>query len=315
MVDTAPLFAPLQVGPKTFRNRIVMPPMVVMRGITTPTGIGWYSRRALGGVGLVIVEATGVTGFGAAYTAENLRPLVDEIHAGGALAAIQLFPGTFGQNKARPPADLTLQEIDGLVEQYRIAAEICGQAGFDGVEPHGAHGFLLNRFFSPTQNQRTDLYGGDLAGRARLGLRIVETIRPIASEGGMLLLYRHTPVGPGYDIAESLFLAQALVDAGVDILDISPASHAAPGDRAAPFMQLGVPVIAVNELDRVERAIEALREERATLVAVGRGLIADPDWPQKVRDGRLGEIVTCMRCDDCHTDLDNRVPVRCSEWD
>jgi 2,4-dienoyl-CoA reductase-like NADH-dependent reductase (Old Yellow Enzyme family) len=80
-------------------------------------------------------------------------------------------------------------------------------------------------------------------------------------------------------------------------------------------MQLGVPVIAVNELDRVERAVEVLREDRAALVAVGRGLIADPDWPQKVRDGRLDEIVTCMRCDDCHTDLDNRVTVRCSEWD
>jgi 2,4-dienoyl-CoA reductase-like NADH-dependent reductase (Old Yellow Enzyme family) len=281
MVDTAPLFAPLQVGPKIFRNRTVIPPMVVMRGITTPEGIEWYGRRALGGVGLVIVEATGVTGFGIAYTAENLRPLVDTIHAGG----------------------------------YRIAAEICAQAEFDGVEPHGAHGFLLNRFFSPAQNQRTDLYGGDLAGRARLGLRIVETIRPMISEAGMLLLYRHTPVGPGYDITDSLFLAQALVDAGVDILDISPASHAVPGDRAAPFMQLGVPVIAVNELDRVERAVEVLRENRATLAAVGRGLIADPDWPQKVRDGRLDEIVTCMRCDDCHTDLDNRVTVRCSEWD
>ena len=106
MVDTAPLFDPLQVGQKTLRNRIVMPPMVVMRGVTTPEGAEWYGRRALGGVGLVIVEATGVTGFGAAYTAKNLRPLVDAIHAGGALAAIQLFPGTFGQDKTRPPADL-----------------------------------------------------------------------------------------------------------------------------------------------------------------------------------------------------------------
>ena len=312
MYDVTPLFAPLQVKHKTLRNRIVMPPMVVNRGLTTPEGQQWYGRRAAGGVGLVIVEATDVVRFGSELTAENLRPLAEAIHHGGALAAIQLFPGRRGQTIS--PMQLTRQHIEQLLAQYHTAAEICAEAGFDGIEPHGAHGFLLNQFFSPTQNQRTDEYGGTLAGRMRLALSIMETIRPIASRADMLILYRHTPVRPGYGIEESLALAEALVKAGLDILDISPASDSAPGDRAAPFMKLGIPVIAVNEMDRLPRALEVLSEKRATLVAVGRGLIADPDWPIKVREGRLEDIVVCTGCDECHADLNRGVVVGCAQW-
>lgn len=316
--DVAPLFESLTIGAKTLRNRIVMPPMVVNRGLTSPDAWEWYGRRARGGVGLVIVEATNVGGcgslteFGVGWTADTLRPLVEAIHQGGALAAIQLFPGRRGQEIS--PAQLAREDIGQLIARYQVALEVCARAGFDGIEPHGAHGFLLNRFFSPEENRRTDEYGGDLPGRIKLALRIVGAIRPIAAQAGMFVLYRHTPVGSGYGIAESLVLAAALVEAGVDILDISPASNAAPGDRAAPFMKLGVPVIAVNEMDRLDRALETLREKRAALVAVGRGLIADPDWPIKVREGRLDEIVACVYCDQCFDDLDRDEYVGCSQW-
>jgi len=312
MYDLTPLFAPLQVKHKTLRNRIVMPPMVVNRGLTTPEGQQWYGRRAAGGVGLVIVEATDVVRFGSELTTENLRPLAEAIHHGGVLAAIQLFPGRRGQTIS--PMQLTRQHIEQLLAQYHTAAEICAEAGFDGIEPHGAHGFLLNQFFSPTQNRRTDEYGGTLTGRMRLALSIMETIRPIANRADMLILYRHTPVRPGYGIEESLALADALVKAGLDILDISPASDSAPGDRAAPFMRLGIPVIAVNEMDRLPRALEVLGEKRATLVAVGRGLIADPDWPIKVREGRLDDVIVCTGCDECRADLDRGVAVGCMQW-
>ena len=310
--DTTPLFATLEVGSKTLRNRVVMPPMVVNRGLATPDGQRWYGRRARGGAGLIIVEATDTMYFGSKLTANNLRPLVDAIHVGGALAAIQLFPRRRGQSSS--PAELTIGEVQQLVTQYRVAAEICAEAGFDGVEPHGAHGYLLNQFFSPERNQRTDEYGGALAGRMRLALDIVRVIRPIATNAGMLVLYRHTPVGPGYGIEESLVLARGLIETGVDILDISPASDAAPGDRAAPFAELGVSVIAVNELDRLDRALEVLLEKRAALVAIGRGLIADPDWPAKVREGRLDEITVCTGCGQCSEDLRNGVHVGCTEW-
>ena len=311
--DVAPLFQTLRVRGKVFRNRIVMPPMVVLHGLTGPSGIEWYARRARGGAALVIVESTAANRFVNELTAENLKPLVDGIHHYGALAAIQLSPMTRGARIA--PADLDRQQIESVVCHYRIAAQACVEAGFDGVEPHGAHGYLLNQFFSPTQNQRVDEYGGSQENRMRLALRLIRELRPILGED-RLLLYRHTPVGPGYDIADSLALAKRLVAEGVDILDLSPSSIDAPGDRAAPFRTLGVPVIAVNHLDDVARAVEALTAGRADLVAVGRGLIADPDWPNKVREGRLGEIVPCVKCDEgCHGHLDRGEPVACTQWE
>ena len=114
---------------------------------------------------------------------------------------------------------------------------------------------------------------------------------------------------------DAAVLAERLVAAGVDILDMSPSSIEAPGDRAVPFKGLGVPVIAVNELDRVDRALEALNEGRADLVAIARGLIADPDWPIKVREGRFDEIVTCIYCDvKCFGNLDKDIPIECTQW-
>ena len=343
-MDVAPLFRPLRINDKELPNRIVMPPMVVLRGLTTPEGIEWYGSRARG-VGLVIVEAAPVNRFGSVLTADNLKPLVNTIHDGGALAAIQLFPSykereTFfrgssvsphdvdrnevewlpdsdwlAENRASSPNDIDRSEIDRLVAYYRTAAQVCAEAGFDGIEPHGAHGYLLNQFFSPLQNKRTDEYGGGLKNRMRLALRIVEALAQVCGPD-MLLLYRHTPVGQGYGVEESLILAEALVAAGVDILDISPASADRPGDRAAPFKGLGVPVIAVNQLDQVERALEVLNEGRADLVAVGRGLIADPEWPIKVREGRFEEIVECDRCDaGCMDNLRRGIPVECVQWE
>ena len=312
-MDVNPLFESLSIKDKTLPNRIVMPPMVGVRPITSTEGIEWYGRRARGGVGLVIVEATPINRFGADLNPQALKPLVAAIHRGGAMAAIQLFPSPWAAKGA--PANLSQQEIVDMVAGYEKAARICLQAGFDGIEPHGAHGYLLNQFFSPEQNQRTDTYGGLLENRMRLALQIVDAIRPICDDT-MLLLYRHTPVGKGYGIQESQVLAGQLVGAGVDILDTSPSSIDAPGDQAAPFTQFGAPVIAVNELDRVERALEVLNTGRADLVAVGRGLIADPDWPIKVREGRFDEIVECIRCDvKCSGNLRKGIPIECTQWD
>jgi 2,4-dienoyl-CoA reductase-like NADH-dependent reductase (Old Yellow Enzyme family) len=311
--SSAILFEPLTVRGKTLRNRVVLPPMMVNRPLDGAAAAQWYGERAEGGVGLVIVEATRVFQFEAQYTAANLRPLVDAIHAGGALAAIQLYP-MLSSGGAREPHLLSLDDIDALVAAYVHATEVCLAAGFDGVEPHGAHGFLLNRFFSPVQNQRRDAYGGQtLDGRMRLAERIVATLRPVCGKD-RLLLYRHTPQGPGYGVVDSLVLAKRLVAAGLDILDLSPSSIDAPGDLAAPFQGLGVPVITVNDLDLVASAVEVLTQGRADLVAVGRGLIADPCWPAKVRDGREDEIIACIKCDHCYVDLRDGLPVGCTQW-
>lgn len=313
MINVTPLFTPLTIKTKTLRNRIVMPPMVQLRHITSPEGIAWYAERARGGAALIIVEATGVPRFGDDLTVETLKPLVDAVHEAGALIAVQLFPVRFG--RVVTPAKVSDEEMVQIFDQYHTATEICAAAGFDGVEPHGAHGYLINRFFSPVQNTREDDWNGSLANRMRFALRIVDAVQPVCEANDMLLLYRHTPVGKGYGIEESLVLAKALVAAGVDVLDLSPSSVDAPGDRAAPFMDLGVPCIAVNGLDDIDRALEVLNEDRADLIAIARGLIADPAWPNKVQAGRFDDIVKCIKCDvKCFGNLRKRIPVECTQW-
>ena len=309
-LDVTPLFEPLTVKDRTIPNRIVMPPMVSNRSIVGDDGIEWYRERAAGGVGLVIVEATAVNRFVEELTAENLGRLVEAIHEDGALAAIQLFPVTFGSDIS--PGELTLEQIREIVQLFERASEICARAGFDGVQPHGAHGYLINQFFSPANNERTDEYGGILENRMRMGIEVVRASRKGLGED-RLILYRHTPSQKeSYTIEESLAFAEKLVSEGVDVLDISPASEELPADRAEPFRGLGVPVIAVNQMDDVGRALEALNEGRADLIAVGRGLIADPLWPEKVRDGRLDELVSCTRCNEgCFGNLREGIPIEC----
>lgn len=305
------LFEPLKVKHLTLRNRIVCPPMATNRGITTDDGIEWYRRIANGGAGLVIVEATQTARIGEDIKVDGLRRLVGAVKSEGAAIAIQLFMSPVdGRNN---PNDLTAEDIALSVDRFRRAAAICKEAGFDGVEPHGAHGFLLNQFFSPKSNRRTDEYGGNLENRMRMALEIVRAIR---SEVGneMILLYRHTPKEEGgYTIDDSLSLCKHLIEAGVDVLDISPASESRPGDLAEPFKRsFNVPVIAVGMMGIHERAVEALREGRADLIAIGRGLIADPQWVRKTMEGRIEEIVACRYCNEgCFGNLRSGKPVEC----
>ena len=312
-LDVSPLFEPIGVKGHAFRNRIVMPPMATNRGIVSPAGLEWYGEHAAAGVGLVIVEATAVGRFGGDLNLENLGRLVEAIHDGGAMAAIQLFPVAFG--RAVAPAEFGADEIKEIIRRFETAARMCAEAGFDGVEPHGAHGFVLNQFFSPPDNTRTDAFGGALENRMRMGIEVVRACRRGIGDD-RLLLYRHTPVKEAsYTLDESVVFAGKLAQEGVDILDISPASSEAPADLAKPFRGLCAAVIGVGLMDEVERALEALVQGRADLIAVGRGLIADPLWPTKVREGRFDDIVSCTRCNEkCHGNLSAGLPVECTQW-
>ncbi len=313
-MDVTPLFRPLTVNRKSFPNRIVMPPMRQIRDIPGKEGLKWYAERSKGGVGFVIVEAMPASFFGTDLTAKNMKPLVEVIRGSGALAGIQVIPVTFERHRLSP-GEIDRREIEGIVAQYRQAAEVCAAAGFDALEVHGAHGYILNQFFSPLQNLRTDDFGGIINNRMRFGLTLVTALRPVCRSADMLLLYRHTPQGEGYGVPESYSFAEALMKAGVDILDLSPSSIEYPGDLAAPFKPLGVPLIAVNQLNHVARALEVLNQGRADLVAIGRGLIADPEWPQKVKEGRFQEIVECLDCrKKCSGNLQKGIPIECVQW-
>jgi len=319
----AKLFEPFQIGRFTLRNRIVMPPMVTVRHILSQAGRDWYAEHARGGVGLVIVEATPL-GLLVEESVPALRQLVDVIHDAGAVAAIQLYsngrpePDRVFYEQAHDPHELTREQLQGLIKRFAQAAAVCREAGFDGVQPHGAHGYFLTRCFSPLKNQRTDDYGGPVENRARTALEVCRGVRQAIGEE-MVLLFRHTPVEEdegGYGLDDTMGLLEALVDEGVDVLDISP-SH---GDFDGQYSQavreaLGRPVIARGELDEPDRAVAMLTEGRADLIAVGRGLIADAEWPNKVRDGRLDEITECIRCNElCFGNLPKREPIACTQW-
>ena len=317
------LFEPLVVRGKTIPNRIVMPPMVTVRNILKPRGRNWYAEHARGGAGLVIVEATPL-GILTEKNVPALRRLVDAVHREEALIAIQLFsngqpePDVLFFEKAYEPHELTRRQLTGLIDHFARAAGVCREAGFDGVEPHGAHGYFLTRCFSPIHNRREDDYGGPVENRLRTAAELCRKVRRAIGKE-MLLLYRHTPVEEaegGYSLAETLQLVKALVDAGLDVLDVSP-SH---GDRDGEYSEAlrlasGLPVIARGGLDDPGRALSMLQNRRADLIAVGRGLIADPQWPAKVREGRTDDILKCFRCNEkCFGNLRRREPIACTQW-
>ena len=319
----AELFEPFTIKGFTLRNRIVMPPMVTVRNILGEDGRQWYREHAEGGVGLVIVEATPL-GLLAEESVPALGELVDAVHGAGALIAVQLYsngnpaPESVFFEKAHDPHELTREQLVGLTDHFARAATVCRQAGFDGVEPHGAHGYFLTRCFSPLCNKRDDDYGGTLEGRMRMAVEVCRKVRAAIGDE-MLLLFRHTPVEEedgGYTLDDTIQLMHALVAEGVDVLDISPSHAERDGVYSeAVRRETGRPVIARGEMDEPDRAVAMLTHGWADLVAVGRGLIADAQWPNKVRAGRLDDIVKCVRCNEmCFGHLTKRIPIACTQW-
>ncbi|MBM3498839.1 MAG: NADH:flavin oxidoreductase [Armatimonadetes bacterium] len=324
MTQHARLFSPLDLGPLTLRNRIVMPPMVTCMEPAGDQAVEWYRARARGGAGLIIREATPIRRLADPDFAEGLRRTVEAVHAEGAAIAIQIFErGHDAEGEAiwvseRPGArEATEAELREVIELYARAAAECRRVGFDGVEPHGAHGFFLNQFFSPKHNRRTDAFGGAPERRAAMGLQVTRAVRA-AVDDDCLLLYRHTPVGEGYGAEESRTFARELEAAGVNVLDVSPSSGSSELPRAhwAEEMKaaVNIPVIAVGGFDDPDAAEHVLETGRADLVAIGRGLIADADLPNKVRDGRRDEVMACILCNEkCYGNLTRGEPIGCTQ--
>ena len=189
------------------------------------------------------------------------------------------------------PRELERHEIQHLVRLFGEAARRARKAGFDAVEVHGAHGYLLNQFTSPLTNRRTDEYGGSFEGRIRFPLEIVAEVRK-AVGSDFLVLYRlgaSDGEGRGVTIGESQTFAQRLVRAGINIVDVSggligdaPEGMTAQGyflPLAEKIKQaVEAPVIGVGGITDPAFADQAIRQGRVDLVAVGRALLADPDW-------------------------------------
>jgi 2,4-dienoyl-CoA reductase-like NADH-dependent reductase (Old Yellow Enzyme family) len=222
-------------------------------------------------------------------------PAVIQINHAGRSARIEdtgiqpLAPSPSGNAR-----EIQIEEIETLTEAFGLAARRVIQAGFDGVEIHGAHGFLLNQFYSPLSNHRSDEYGGSLNNRARFPLEVVEKVKK--EVGGRLLLYRlgSEDLDPkGIQIEDSQKFAVKLEEAGVDIIDVSGGFG---GSRPAQLQNLqgfyvpqaqkikevvDIPVIGVGGINDPEYANRLIQEEKIDLVAVGRALLNDPDWAIK----------------------------------
>ena len=285
-------------------------------------------------------EAWGQPGAVASFV-DGLRPLTAAVHEAGGKLGLQLwhgnrFPAGMGEavdsSNADSPGErvapsarddmrqLSVDEIGSIVSQFATATLRCQEAGFDFVELHGAHGYLPCQFFSPIDNQRTDGYGGDLSRRMRFGLECVAAVRGAVGDDYPLFFRLATEEKRpgGIALADSIEYALELERAGVDELNVSigaadfsdwvppkkfPEGTFVP-QAAAIKRKVHVPVIAVGRIHRAELAESILAEGKADLIAMGRQLIADPFWPQKVMEGRTQEIIACDSCNtNCVADL------------
>jgi 2,4-dienoyl-CoA reductase (NADPH2) len=362
------LFRPFPVGQRTARNRIVHAPMSVCygdsAGMVTRPQIEHYARRAQGGAGTVITENFAVSTAGRQMPRQTLvendshlpglRDLASEIRRHGALAMVQLvhagrYAGPWDEYEKRrrlapsavpfellagrtvTPQEMTDQEIHDSIEAFAHAAELCEQAGFDGVDIHAAQGFLLSTFLSPTMNQRTDTWGGSFENRVRLTLDVVREVkrrsRPDFIVGIHLLTDELT--GAGWRLPDAVRLARLLEAEGVDFIFPIPATFESlrlpqnlglygrhmysVQDSAAVKAAVNIPVIANGRLGDPRDAALLLAEGGADAIGLARSLFVDPDWPNKVAANSLETIRGCP-CDPptcIRTQLTGAV---CASW-
>lgn len=289
-----------------------------------PGGTTW--ERARGSVGLIIVEGTSIDKFSSLEFVKALSLLSKTVHKEGSGIIIQLSQGSELHNGeiVAPSAtevsrEVTEKEIEKMIEKFATSSSLAEEAGFDGIEIHGAHTYFLNQFFSPILNRRGDRFGGSLEKRMNFGLECLKAIRKRVKEE-FLLFYRHTPVDwndGGYTIEDSRLFCHRLEEEGLDVIDISPSSddsHSRIEYAAEIKKAVEIPLIAVGGMEDAEKAERALSSGKCDLVAIGRGLIADPYWPQKVKERREKDIIRCIKCNKkCYGNLSKDIPICCAQ--
>ncbi len=337
----APLFESFTLGKGIqLKNRIVMAPMTNFSsnpdGTVSDAEVKYYERRS-NGVGMVITACTYVTMNGKGFHGEfagdrddmipSLRRLASAIKAKGAKAILQIFHGgrqvppelvdgdvvsasavpSEGEGKPVPRA-LTETEIESIIRDFGETTRRAIEAGYDGVELHGANGYLIQQFFSPHSNRRDDRWGGTLEKRLTFPLAVVDEVKRVVAEYAkepFLVGYRFSPEEPetpGITMADTLTLIDALAEKDLDYLHVSLLDFRSTPKRGVEDTRsrieiiqdrVGdrVPVIGVGSIYTADDALKAL-ETGVPLIALGRELIIDPEWVQKVEQGRESEIVT-----------------------
>ncbi|QJD87996.1 NADH:flavin oxidoreductase [Cohnella herbarum] len=349
------MFKPFISEKLKLANRIVMPPMTRSfspGGVPGPDVAAYYKRRAENGVGLIVTEGTlinhpaasgdpNVPNFHGEKALEGWAHVVAAVHEAGGKIVPQLWHvGMTRSNGSLPHPDapsigpsglnlngekvndpMTKEEIDYIVQAFAQAAADAKRIGFDGIELHGAHGYLIDQFLWERTNQRTDEYGGDMLARARFAVEIVKACRLAVGPDFPIILRMSQWKSAQYDakLAETPVLLaqllQPLVDAGVDIFHCStrrfwePEFEGSTLNFAGWVKKLtGKPTITVGSVGLDEEFLGAFRgnnagvsdinelltrleNEEFDLVAVGRALLVDPAWAEKVRTGKFEELV------------------------
>jgi NADPH2 dehydrogenase len=327
------LLKPLQVGTLRLNNRLVMPPMATAKaesdGKVSQDILDYYKEKSEGGnISLIIIEHSFITSEGKASKnqlsvsndnmIEDLRKLADVIHQNGSKAIMQLnhagsaaekeVIGTMpvgpsaviNPRKGNIPRELTNKEIEDIIQAFHDAARRTKEAGFDGVEIHSAHGYLLNQFFSPLTNKRQDEYGGSIHNRIRIHLKVIEAVRKAVGDDFPVLLRLGASdyMDGGSTIEDGQIAAKEFEKAGIDILDISGGfcGYVVPGcTEQGYFAQLSesakkvisIPVILTGGITEAKAAEQLLADGKADLIGVGRAIFKDSTWAQRAVESLL----------------------------
>ena len=350
------------------RNRIALPPLTTNYG--TPEGIvteeimQFYTERSKD-VGLVIVEVAAVGPDGRLVPGslglwedgqiEGMTRLSGAIKKPGAAAVVQInhagarcvpsggemqgaSPSGFAFRPDVDPFTMSVKQIDRMIADFADAAGRAAAAGFDGVEIHGAHFYLISQFLSPLTNLRDDRYGGDLRGRATFAIEVVRAVRDKVGEDYPLFFRLNAveKVDGGQTLEDALAVSRLLADAGVNVLDVSLIATSSwkeiegrrflagssalqktqPAGANVPLALAikeasGLPVIAVGKLGEGDLAEESVRDSRIDIVAIGRQMIVDPDAAGKVLSGKSSEIIPCEECMTCFATIGRGKPMGC----
>ena len=354
------LFKPFDIKGRHLKNRIVMPALASFLieddGSITDKTVEHYLRRAAGGPAMVIVEAHAVSeeGIVSLHQArifddrfiEGLSRIARVMKSEGALPAIQIHHSgrqTSSRVIKRKPfapsnlpcptisgdvEPLSLQGIQDIIRKFGDAAVRAVQAGFELVEIHGAHGYLINQFISKFSNNREDAYGGDTTRRARFAVDVVREVRRRVGESFPISfkISAQEFVPGGLDVKESIEILKLLVAAGIDIVQVSAGNDATPewicqpmfmekaclADAAAVIKKaLRIPVMTVGRINDPLVADAIIRDGKADLVCIGRGLLADPEMPKKAQEGKLDDIRICIACNTCMESIFRKGRVEC----
>jgi len=322
---TSPLFTPFRFRNGVLaRNRIWLAPMTNLQshddGSISDDEINWLLRRAAGGFGVIETCAAHVAEEGQSWAGQlgtgsdshipGLRKLAENLHGHGALGIAQLFHGgvragpqvtglpawsaSVVEDGGVTPREATVDDIEAVIGRFRDAAIRAQAAGLDGVELHGAHGYLFGQFLSVFNNRRTDDWGGPFENRARLLRETVRAIRAVVPRSfvvGVRICTEDWAQAKGLDLDESVQLSQWLVEDGVDYLHLSQ-SNADSHTKKRPdahvltlfrsVVPADVPLVVAGQIWTRQEA-ELLLEKGATGVALGLSAIANPDWPNDAR--------------------------------